>query len=47
LKLSDLQGRLQHVAKIQHNAYEGDFSHLYVNVVYQMFGPKAKIVKES
>jgi hypothetical protein len=43
LKLSDLQGRLQHVAKIQHNSYDGDFSHLYGNVVYQIFGPKQKL----
>ncbi len=37
LKLSDFQARLQHVAKIQHNSFDGDFSRLYVNVVYQKF----------
>jgi hypothetical protein len=47
LKLSDLQGRLQHVAKIQHNVYDGDFSHLYVNVVYQNFWSKSKNCKRK
>jgi hypothetical protein len=47
LKLSDFQARLQHVAKIRHNLYDGDSLHLYVNLMYQNSGPKAEIVKDS